>query len=99
VKEANLQTLGEQLFALVDGLDGSRLELDMEAVDYLTSMALGKFVELYKRVRDRGGRLVLANLTAPVYEIFEVTKLHRLLDIRQAADADNDSEGLIPLAS
>ena len=99
LNEDNLPTLAAQMFAIAEGLDGGRLEVDLGKVGYLTSTALGKFVGLNKRVRDRGGRLILTNLTDVVYEVFEVTQLHRVLDIRRAEGADASREGFTPLAS
>ena len=46
-------------------------------------MKRGK-LKMHKRLRDRGGRLVVSNLAPKVYEVFEVTRLHTLLDIRPA---------------
>jgi anti-anti-sigma factor len=53
-------------------------------VTYLNSSALGLLLQLHKRLRARGGRLVVSNLAPQMYEVFEVTRLHTLLDIRPA---------------
>jgi anti-anti-sigma factor len=98
--EVNLQAIGEELFAIADRLSHhGRLELDLGEVRYLTSTALGKLLGLHKRVRDRGGRLVIANVTDLVHEIFEVTQLHRILDVRRLADSSPCSPTPAPLAS
>jgi anti-anti-sigma factor len=81
MREDNLQAVGEELLAIADGLTHRRLELDMAAVRYLTSTSLGKLVALHRRLRDKGGSLVIANVTGVVHEIFEVTQLHRVLNI------------------
>ena len=74
----------EHLLALVEGLKGGRLEMDFGNVAYLSSRGLGLLVLLHKRLRARGRRLILCNLAPQVFEVFEVTKLHTLLDIRHA---------------
>jgi anti-anti-sigma factor len=84
LEETILQSTGDELFTIADRLPHGRLELDLGAVRYLTSTSLGKLVALNKRVRERGSRLVLANVTSLVHELFEVTQLHRVLDIRAA---------------
>jgi anti-sigma B factor antagonist len=84
--EANLQAIAGELIAVADGLARRRLTLDLGAVRYLTSTALGKFVALHKQMRERGGRLLLVNLNDPVYELFQVTQLHRVLDISPISD-------------
>jgi anti-anti-sigma factor len=83
--EQNTGIVGEHLLALVGGLKAGRLEMDFGNVTYLNSSALGLFVLLHKRLRARGGRLVVCNLAPQVYEVFEVTKLHTLFDIRPQA--------------
>jgi anti-sigma B factor antagonist len=87
LSEANVQTSAEELFGLVDGQPRPRLGLDLGDVHYLTSTALGKFVALHKRLRAAGGQLVLANPTDLVREIFEVSRLDQILDIRREGPA------------
>jgi anti-sigma B factor antagonist len=81
--EENVQAVGEELFTLVAGMANGRLTLDMGGVRYLTSTALGKLVALHARVKERGGQLVLVNVTDVVCEVFEVTCLHQVLDLRR----------------
>jgi anti-sigma B factor antagonist len=80
--EANVHAFGEAVFRLAEELGPPRLQLDLGEVTYLTSTALGKLVSLHQRVRAADGELVVANVTAPVYELFQVTRLHQLLDVR-----------------
>ena len=34
-------------------------------------------------MRSRGARLRVVNVPAPVFEVFEVTRLHKVLDVHQ----------------
>jgi anti-anti-sigma factor len=83
--ERTTGSVEEHLLALVGSFPAGRLELDLGNVTYLNSSALRLLLRLHKRLRDRGGRLVVANLAPQVYEVFEVTRLHTLLDIRPQA--------------
>jgi anti-sigma B factor antagonist len=96
--EANLQAFAEDLSTVIDGVAHRPLYLDLGSVRYLTSTALGKLIALHKRMRKHGGRLTLVNLTPLVYEVFEVTQLHRLLDIRRGP-GDAPGRSTSPLAS
>jgi anti-anti-sigma factor len=89
--EVHMQAAADELNALVDRLVRPRLRLDFGAVRFLTSTALGKLVALHTRVRAAGGRLVLVNLTDLVYEVFEVSRLTQVLDVRRAARGDHSS--------
>ena len=97
--EAEIQSVGKKLFAVADRLGPSVLILDLAGVDFLTSTALGKLVALNKRVRAGGGRLVLANVTEMVNEVFTVTCLDRVLDVRRGPGDDCPLPKSAPLAS
>ena len=88
LSEVNAQAVGEELFRLVEGKAGCRLELDLAEVGFLTSTALGKFVALHKRVSAGGGRLSLTNVAGRVWEVFAVTRLDQFLDVRRAPAED-----------
>jgi anti-anti-sigma factor len=80
--ETNIQAVVEELFALAEGRAVPRLRLDLGEVRFLTSTALNSFVALHKRLQAHGGQLVLVNVTEAVYEIFDVSRLHQLLDVQ-----------------
>jgi anti-anti-sigma factor len=49
--------------------------IDFQAVTYLSSAGFRPLLSLNRRVRERGGRLVLCNLRPVVEEVFSVTHL------------------------
>jgi anti-sigma B factor antagonist len=55
--------------------------LDFHKTDYYGSTALGFFVRLWKRVRDRGGRMAFCGVSDHEKEILKVTKLDGLWPI------------------
>jgi anti-anti-sigma factor len=75
------QALGDLLLSLVGR---RRLELDLSNVRFLCATCLGKLIALDRRLRACGGHLVLLDVTPAVYEIFEITHLHAVLDVRAA---------------
>jgi anti-sigma B factor antagonist len=81
--EQNIQLIGEQLFRLVDELGRRKLLLNFGNVEYLSSAALGKFITLNKKVNAAGGRLILCNIDPQIYEVFEITKLNKLFNIKK----------------
>ena len=72
-----------ELEGLTEESRGGHLLLDFSKVEYLNSDDLGVLINLHKRMLRFGGRLTLSNLTAQVYEVFTVTRLHTLLTILQ----------------
>jgi anti-anti-sigma factor len=82
--EDNVQMIDGQMANLVEDREGQHLILDLEAVGYLTSTALERFAALHRRLRQRGGRLTVANVRAAVWELFHVTQLDQILEVHQA---------------
>lgn len=87
--EQNIQIIGDQLFSLVDELGRRKVLLNFGNVEYLSSAALGKLITLNKKLQSAGGKLVLCNIDPQIYEVFEITKLNKLLVIKK-----DEQEGL-----
>jgi anti-sigma B factor antagonist len=88
IEDINIQELGQEMFRLVETDGRHKLLLDFSAVDFLSSAALGKLITLDKKMKAHGGTLKLANIRSEIYEVFAITKLNRLFDIRNdEADA------------
>jgi anti-sigma B factor antagonist len=83
VEDINIQELGQEMFRLVEVDGRDRLLLDFSAVDFLSSAALGKLITLDKKMKAHGGVLKLSNIRPEIYEVFAITKLNRLFDIRK----------------
>jgi anti-sigma B factor antagonist len=80
--EANIQELGHELYHLVEKDGRKQLLLNFSNVEFLSSAALGKLITLDKKVKVSGGRLQLSNIRPEIYEVFAITKLNKLFDIK-----------------
>jgi anti-sigma B factor antagonist len=80
--EANIQELGVEMFKLVEVEMRKNLLLNFFNVEFLSSAALGKLITLDKKVKANGGRLKLSNIRPEIYEVFAITKLNKLFDIK-----------------
>jgi stage II sporulation protein AA (anti-sigma F factor antagonist) len=69
------QTMSAEILALFNDTTIRHLVLDFQKTDYFGSTALGFFIRLWKMIKDRGGRMVMCNMSAHESEILEVTKL------------------------
>jgi anti-anti-sigma factor len=86
--EVNIQEMGQELFHLIDDDDHKNLLLNFSSVEFLSSAALGKLITLDKKVKAHGGKLKLSNIRPEIYEVFAITKLTKLFDIKDdEADA------------
>ena len=86
--EANIQEMGQEMFHLVEEDNRKKLLLNFSSVEFLSSAALGKLITLEKKVKAHSGKLKLSNIRPEIYEVFAITKLNKLFDIRgDEADA------------
>ena len=87
-EDINIQELGQEMFHLIETDGRGKLLLNFSSVDFLSSAALGKLITLDKKMKAHGGVLKLSNIRPEIYEVFTITKLNRLFDIREdEADA------------
>lgn len=80
--ENNIQMIGNQLFGLVDQDKRKKIVLDFTNVEYLSSAALGKLITMNTKVKTAGGKLRLCCIRPDIYEVFAITKLNKLFDIK-----------------
>jgi anti-sigma B factor antagonist len=78
--EQNIQTIGEQLFSLVDEVGRRKILLNFSNVEYLSSAALGKLITLNKKLQG-SGKLILCCIDPKIFEVFEITKLDKFFKI------------------
>jgi len=60
---------------------GVQLVLDLGDVQYLSSTALGKLINLKKKVMGVGGRLRIENPHSDLLEVFRITRFDQVFDI------------------
>jgi anti-anti-sigma factor len=84
LRAAEVEIVSDDVLQFVRKRKPMTLLLDFAEVKLLTGAALGKLVAFHTWLRDSGKRLVLTNLSARLAEVFEVTGLDTLLDIRRA---------------
>lgn len=88
IEDLGIQELGQELVHLVETDKRQKLVLNFSSVDFLSSAALGKLITLDKKVKAQGGLLKLCNIRPEIYEVFTITRLDRLFDIKDdEADA------------
>jgi len=84
--ETNIQNIGNQLFALVDEDGRKKIVLDFSIVEYLSSAALGKLITMDKKVKTAKAKLRLCCIRPEIYEVFEITRLNKIFDIKSTQE-------------
>ena len=77
-----IQELGDELFSLVEKESRKNLLLNFASVEFLSSAALNKLIILDKKVKAHTGKMRLCNLKPEIYEVFAITRLNQLFDIK-----------------
>jgi anti-anti-sigma factor len=65
----------EQFLAVYESAHAVNAIVDFHTIKYLSSAGFRPLLSLQRKVRERGGRLVLCNLDPKVEDIFSVTRL------------------------
>lgn len=79
--DTNISIMAAELFALVDKTLDLRILIDFSNIQYMSSVVLGKIIELHKRIAKRKGKLKLCGIGKKIFEVFKIMKLDRVLDI------------------
>jgi anti-sigma B factor antagonist len=57
------------------------IEIDLSQTNFVDSCGLGALISLHKATCNRNGTVRLVNPTAPVQQILELTRMHRIFEI------------------
>ena len=79
--EPTIQAIAEQLFSLVDDQGQRKLLLNFTNVEYMSSAALGKLINLHKKLTGVKGKMAMCNVIPQIYEVFAITKLDKIFKI------------------
>ena len=84
-----IEEMGSELFDLIEKDGCQKLLLNFTDVEFLSSAALNKLIILDKKIKTNGGEMKLSNLRPEIYEVFVITRLNQLFDIK------DDQEGAL----
>jgi anti-sigma B factor antagonist len=76
----------ERLVALLDG-GATRVVVDLSAVTFIDSTALGVLIGGVRRLHEAGGAMALVVASRPVERVLSITGLERVFTIHATRDA------------
>ena len=92
--ELAISTLGDELQAIAAIPECRILILNFSNVEFIPSAMLGKLISTNRRMREKGGTMVMCELSENLRTTFRITHLESILDIRATeADALAEREG------
>jgi anti-sigma B factor antagonist len=80
--ENGILELGAELFGLIEQDNRKKILLNFSGVEFLSSAALGKLITLDRKVKTHKGRLKMSNIRPEILDVFQITKLNKVFDIR-----------------
>lgn len=75
----NVADFKREMLAFTGGV--VRVVMDLSLVQFVDSSGLGGILSCFRQVSAQGGSLVLCSMTKPVRTLFELVRMHRVLDI------------------
>ena len=79
--EGNITEIGATLSSLIEESAQPKLLLDFANVEHLSSAALGMLINVNNKIKQKNGKLRLANIKPQILEVFVITKLNKLFKI------------------
>ena len=82
-ESSGLLTVSDNLLAS----GATRMVVNLEQVNYVDSAGLGTLIEIHRKTKAKGGRLMLANLGPKLRQALEIARLLTIFEI-SATEAD-----------
>jgi anti-anti-sigma factor len=77
--------LQSRLDSVVD--EGVReIVIDFKEVPFIDSSGVGEVLRIFKRMKENGGKLILANPNQKLGDLFSMYRFNQFMQIRQEAD-------------
>ena len=84
---AHLQRVFEEVTKRINKSEEKQVILDFGPVEFMASSMLGKLVQLNKQCKKFRVKLKLCSIAPDILEVFRITKLNKVFDIRADVNA------------
>ena len=89
-----VETIGRELYPLVDERAARKLILDFSSVRFLSSQMLGVLISLQKKSAAIKGEVVICGLRKELQKVFKIMKLEKVLSFAESEDRALNSFGV-----
>ena len=83
----SVENIAGRLRELVQGNEGCKMVVDFSNVCFFSSQMLGLLVDLWRRMKDRGGTLLISGINPQMTRVFRITHLDKLFQFYEDTDA------------
>ncbi len=89
--EADATDIHNEIMSEIDARDAKKVVIDFGNVNFISSAFLGTLVAVNRTMQARDGALVIASIRPEIYQLLQVTNLHRFFafsdDIQSALES------------
>jgi anti-sigma B factor antagonist len=93
VDVASVESISTKLHSLIDAADALKVIVDFDGVKFFSSMILGLLVDIWRRLDEKGGTVVISGIDPQLSRVFKITNLDKLFKFypnrQSAVDAIN----------
>jgi anti-sigma B factor antagonist len=75
----------EDIARVIEG-NGRKVVFDISRLQFIDSSGLGAILSCLRKLNGAGGDLKLCGMTKPVRALFELVRMHRIMDIYNTRD-------------
>lgn len=86
LEEDEVQIIGKELSELIEHDGRRKLIVDFARVRFMASAMLGQLIVLQQRMSSVQGNLRLCNVRSEIYEVFRITKTHKMFSMHKQLD-------------
>ena len=79
--------IAETLRGLVKDPDVRGMVVDFSNVSFFSSQMLGLLVDIWRRIKDKGGVLLISGINPQLTRVFRITHLDKLFDFHETVEA------------
>jgi len=82
---STVKTFKADITPVIEGT-GKKVVFDMSHLQFIDSSGLGAILSCLRKLNGSGGDLKLCGMTKPIRTLFELVRMHRIMDIYNTRD-------------
>jgi anti-sigma B factor antagonist len=91
LEEAEIASLEQSLIQTITKANVANFVLNFENVNFLSSAVLRVLIKVNSAIGERKGQLRLCSIEPKIQEVFKITRLNKIFDIRKDVEVAVDS--------
>ena len=82
-----VEEIAETLRRLIQDGNVCNMVVDFSGVSFFSSQMLGLLVDIRRRIKDKGGTLLISGINLQLTRVFRITHLDKLFDFHETTEA------------